>query len=262
MSNSSAGAPGVSPSPLPLASTDCWNQIGINGDRSCPELQTQIHCRNCPVFASAARTFFDRSAPDEYLTEWTQWLSGAGGRQTAAADLLEGEEGTRVSVLIFRIGDEWLAIRTPTVSEVTLPRPLHRIPHRSNAVLLGLVNLRGQLQLCISLRSLLGIEAANGQVEVTAASTEKQADGSRDAAAAAGTRLVVIRDRDRSEIWVFPADEVLGVHRLPRAKLRSVSSSLANPEVSFSQAILSWQDRSVSFLDESRIFAALRSLDQ
>ena len=41
-----------------------------------------------------------------------------------------------------------------------LPRPVHRIPHRSNDVLIGLVNLRGQLQLCVSLHGLLGVEVA------------------------------------------------------------------------------------------------------
>ena len=34
---------------------DCWNTIGVSGDRSCPELNTHIHCRSCPVFAAAAR---------------------------------------------------------------------------------------------------------------------------------------------------------------------------------------------------------------
>ncbi len=32
-----------------------------------PELSSFIHCRNCPVFAAAARTFFDRPAPEGYL---------------------------------------------------------------------------------------------------------------------------------------------------------------------------------------------------
>ncbi|MFO0890913.1 MAG: hypothetical protein U0790_17440 [Isosphaeraceae bacterium] len=43
---------------------------------------------------------------------------------------------------------------------------------------------------------------------------------------------------------------------------RSVSSSLANPDVSFSQAVLDWRGRNVSFLDEQRVFAALRSIEQ
>ena len=30
---------------------DCWNRIGVRGDRSCPELARVIHCHNCPVFS-------------------------------------------------------------------------------------------------------------------------------------------------------------------------------------------------------------------
>ncbi len=33
---------------------DCWNRIGVRGDRSCPKLAEHIHCRNCPVHAAAA----------------------------------------------------------------------------------------------------------------------------------------------------------------------------------------------------------------
>ena len=32
---------------------DCWNRIGVSGDRSCPELQAHLHCRNCSVSSSA-----------------------------------------------------------------------------------------------------------------------------------------------------------------------------------------------------------------
>src|ERR1700733_11671904 len=57
--------------------SDCWNHIGVAGDRSCPELETFIHCRNCPVFSAAARTFFDRPAPEGYLAGWSRWLMGS-----------------------------------------------------------------------------------------------------------------------------------------------------------------------------------------
>src|SRR5271166_6523855 len=100
----------------PMKVNDCWNRIGTSGDGSCPELQTHIHCRNCPVFASAARTFFDRSAPANYLAEWTQWLAGspaAGGYESAKSGSLDERERDRelISVLIFRLGQEWLAFR-------------------------------------------------------------------------------------------------------------------------------------------------------
>src|SRR5437667_10341199 len=104
-----------------LTVRDCWNLIGIAGDRSCPELERHIHCRNCPVFSKAARGFFDHPAPEGYLAEW--------GRLLAAP--VTPAESEDLSVLIFRLGNEWLALRTRVVVEVTTPRPVHRIPHRS-----------------------------------------------------------------------------------------------------------------------------------
>ena len=59
---------------------DCWSHIGVSGDRTCPELSSFIHCRNCPVFAAAARTFFDRPAPEGYLAGWSRWLAGSVGQ--------------------------------------------------------------------------------------------------------------------------------------------------------------------------------------
>jgi chemotaxis-related protein WspD len=114
---------------------------------------------------------------------------------------------------------------------------VHRVPHRSNRVFTGLVNLQGQAQLCVSLHGLLGI--------VTSGST---------------TRLVVLRDRDRAETWAFSADQVVGVQRVPRSQWRGPPTTLVNPAVGFSQAVLSWSDRSIGLLDEQRIFTALRSL--
>jgi chemotaxis-related protein WspD len=249
-----------------VAGGNCWNRIGTAGDRSCPELQTHIHCRNCPVFASAARDFFDRPAPERYLTEWTQWLAGSPETSNLDANASTGtSDRDVVSVLIFRLTREWLAFPTQSIAEVTLPRPVHRIPHRSNTILMGLVNLRGQLQLCFSLHGLLGLDSpplipSEFHPQEASAAIEKAAPGGSNPGASA--RLIVLRNRERSESWIFPAEEVVGVHRLPRAQMRSVSSTLANLEVSFSQAILSWADRSVSFLDEQRVFSALRGIGQ
>jgi chemotaxis-related protein WspD len=219
---------------------DCWNRIGVAGDGTCPELATHIHCRNCPVFSSAARSFFDRPAPPGYLADWTRLLA----QPEAATDCDE------VSLLIFRLHGEWLALGTRVVAEVTPTRPVHRIPHRSGQVLTGLVNLRGQIQLCVSLHGLLGVDPGSE------AGDAHEGDGEQPAL----PRLVVIR-RD-AETWAFPADEVPGVHRLPRGGLRNVPATLANPATSFSQAVFTWHGRSVGYLDDQRVFAALRSLGQ
>ena len=211
---------------------DCWNRIGVNGDRTCAELERHVHCRNCPVFSRAARSFFDRPAPDGYLKEWSEFLGQS--VQPASAD--------DVALLVFRLGGEWLALALSVVSEVTSVRPVHRVPHRTNRVFSGLVSLRGQLRLCVSLHGLLEIEPTDPDFEPPPA-----------------PRLVVIRKE--AEVWAFPADEVVGVRRLPQAQLQKVPSTLANPSGSFSRAVFAWDDqRSVDVLDESRVFETLRRM--
>jgi chemotaxis-related protein WspD len=190
----------------------------------------------------AARNFFDRPAPPGYLADWAQWLATPGGwdARDDGNDERENEARSheeRVSVLIFRLGSEWLAFRTQAVGEVTTLRPVHTVPHRTNEVLLGLVNLQGQVELCVSLHGLLGVTATSTPV-----------------------RLIVLRDHNRAEYWVFAADEVLGIRHIPRGRWRSVPSTLVNPAIGFSQAVLSWNERSIGLLDEERVFTALRSL--
>jgi chemotaxis-related protein WspD len=228
---------------LPLATLngDCWNRIGVAGDRSCPELDEHIHCRNCPAFATAARAFFDRPAPDGYLADWTRLLA----RPEQALD------GDFVSVVIFRLSGEWLALGTHVFVEITHPRPVHRIPHRSGEILTGLVNIRGQLQLCVSLHGLLGIDRTSEN-----SSPDPAPLGARTAYA----RLVVIQDR--AERWAFPAEEVLGVHRVPRSELRGIPSTLTMAANGFSQAVFPWDEHSVGYLDEPRVLLALRRAGQ
>ncbi len=256
-------------SPEPPA--DCWNRIGVAGDQSCPELAARVHCRNCPVFAAAARTFFDRPPPEGYLTEWTRRVGISGDHFNTGIEAggASGDQGS-LSVLIFRLGSERLAFHTRVISEVALSRAVHRIPHRSNAVLVGLVNLRGELQLCVSLHGLIGVQASPEPLSSSqqhSGSSRKSSMGRSvepftDSGGPATRRLIVLRDRRRSESWIFSAEEVLGVHRIPAAHLLSVSSSLTNPEVSFSQAILSWSGWNIALLDEERVFAALRGIGQ
>jgi chemotaxis-related protein WspD len=206
---------------------DCWNRIGISGDQSCPELETHIHCRNCPVFESGARDFFQRAAPEGYLAEWLTLL--AAPVTTATSQDL--------GVLIFRLRDEWFALRVQAVVEVTTLRPIHRIPHRSNETLVGMINLRGRLRLQVSMHGLLGVGPGNAE----------------------GTRRLIVISR-HGQTWVFEAEEVLGVHRLARERLGNLPSTLSDPETSFSQAVIDWKGRSVGLLDEDRLFESLKGM--
>ncbi len=56
---------------------DCWNRIGVRGDHSCEKLREHVHCRNCEVYAAAARNIMQRVLPNGYQSEWAQHVSQA-----------------------------------------------------------------------------------------------------------------------------------------------------------------------------------------
>jgi chemotaxis-related protein WspD len=225
----------------PVAQTNCWAQIGVWGDRSCPELAGVVHCHNCPVFAAASRRYLDAPAPQGYLEEWTKRLTAP--IEEAAADLQ--------SVLIFRLGEEWLALRAQVLLEVTTPRPLHRVPHRAG-LLAGLVNIRGELHLCVHLAQLLGIKPVVRKDDGDSAPAD---DGRRRTTT--GKRLVVVEhEGDR---WVFPADEVDQVYRFSAAELSGAPATLARAAGRLTQGVFVWQERSIGYLDDGRLFRVLRT---
>lgn len=217
---------------------ECWRIVGVGGDKSCPELETFIHCRNCPVLAEAARGFFDREAPAGYLDTWRTILE-----EPAAAAATE-----TTSVLVFRLEREWFALPTTALVEVTTVRPRHGIPHRTGGGLSGLVNIRGQLRLCMSLHALLGLPGGP-------ATPADEAPG--------GTaRLLVVEEASgpTADRWVVGVDEVAGVHRLLRADVRAVPSTVGQAQTRCATVLFAWQDRTVALLDEARVFEGLRGM--
>lgn len=212
----------------------CWKQIGVWGDRSCPELQGVIHCHNCSIYASAGRSLLEREAVGDYLDEWTHLLADRD------ADTKSDLQNT-ISAVIFRLGGEWLALPTLLFKEITEMRVVHTLPHRSNEVLLGVVNIRGETQLCISLEGLLKITPlANGKQNINQLSQK---------------RLVVVEKE--THLWVFPVDEFEGVYRVHQTQFRNVPATVSHVKDTFTKAMISWRDRGVSYLDEELLFYTL-----
>jgi chemotaxis-related protein WspD len=220
--------------PLLVPETDCWNRIGVRGDRSCPELVNVGHCHNCNVFAAAGRRFLDGPCPPGYQDEWTERLLAP--LEAAAADLQ--------SVLIFRLADEWLALPVAALVEVTNVRPVHRVPFHGG-MLAGIVNVRGELHLCVHLAGLLGLNAA------------RAAEAPGEVARAPTARLLVVRREH--ERWVFPVEEVGQVHRFAAAELRPVPATVARADARLTRGVLTWDERPVGVLDERRLFESLRA---
>jgi chemotaxis-related protein WspD len=159
------------------------------------------HCHNCPVYTAAGRGLFERAVPEAYRQEWTDVL--AREKDIGAADTL--------SVFVFRLGAEWLALPTQVCQEVTERCVVRQLPHRSDAILLGLVNIRGEIRLCISLSGLLGLEAD---------------DEARPQTGYRAYQWLVVIARDAA-VWVFPVDEVYGLHPCHPGALQGVPVTVA-----------------------------------
>jgi chemotaxis-related protein WspD len=90
---------------LPAVATGCWKRIGTWGDRSCPELKTYLHCRNCPVYSAGAAQLLNAEVSDAYLAAHAQHYAEA---------KRESRHGAR-SVVIFRVTGEWFALATTVI---------------------------------------------------------------------------------------------------------------------------------------------------
>lgn len=209
-------------------STACWREIGVGGDRSCPELVEHVHCRNCPVHQAAGRELFERPVPDGYRAQWTHDLAVAP----------PSASGSR-SFLVFRLGAEWLALRALACSEVSEVRPAHVVPHRSRRLLAGIINVRGRLLPFVHLHNLLGAAAAVDD----------------DEGRALRPRLVVLGEDERS--WAFVADEVAGVVYFPDDAIGEVPATVAAGLSPYVVARASFHERTVGLLDADRLTAAL-----
>lgn len=158
-----------------------------------------------------------------------------------------GDEATvttsdTLSLVIFRLGERWYALPTAVVKEVAEICTIRRIPRRSSAVLLGLINLRGVLHLCVSLDGLLERSGEAFRPRV------------RDSSAA--ERLVVMED-ERGR-WVFPADEVSGVFHFLPAEIQPIPAGLTEDEALSLKGVVSVRERAVHCIDEKVLFNTLK----
>jgi chemotaxis-related protein WspD len=136
---------------------------------------------------------------------------------------------------VFRIGQVWLAFTASSLREITEPRVIRRVPHRPPETLLGLVNVRGELYPCVSLHTLFGEEAP--------------ATPPRTA------RYFVARGP--SGDWVFPVDQVDGMHEVAEKRIEPLPATLLNVGAVYTRGLFRHDDKTVAIIDDGLLFPAL-----
>lgn len=182
---------------------------------------------------ASASQLLARIPDKEYIDEWSLLIQ----REKLTEDVISEH-----SVVIFRLNGEWLAISTLIFAEVARSRKIHHLPHRSGQFLLGVVNLQGQLRICISLANLLEIESQNEKKDD--AKTQKY------------HRMMAIKKEAMH--WVFPVDEVYGIFRCDLSQLQNVPVTIAKSKANYLKGVFAWEGKSVGYLDEELLFNNLQ----
>lgn len=221
---------------MPRAATNwglasvCWRMIGTQGDRSCPELAAVVLCQNCPIYGRHGRLLLNRPPDPAYREEQTR-------RWAAPEEVTAPQVG---SVVVFRVGREWLALATALVWRVAPEGAIQPLPHRRSPVVLGLVNVEGRLVVCISLHQLLA---------------EEQTPAQR-AGQAIFPRLLVF-DTGQG-LLAAPVDEVAGVVHYAAHQVQPPPAALLATSNQQVVGLLQQGERRAGMLDPQRLINALR----
>lgn len=224
--------PRSTPAPLasgPLEGSHCWNRSGVFGKADCAELNRFLHCRNCPVYSTASFHLLSQPLSREY-------------REEAAVRLSKPKDSpppSNASALLFSIRSESFGINTTDVQEISEPRSIHSLPHRRHGIVLGIVNIRGELLTCISLGHLLGIPGTPAHASLRLG----------------GRRLVVVHTSGGR--IAFPVDQIYGVHRFHTSQINLPPATVARATNPCTIGTLKWRDVTVALFNIEALVGAV-----
>lgn len=189
-----------------------------------------MNCENDNSKTDALSHLLDRPAPSGYLEDW----------HARIREKRDEEEKNMLPLLVFRINQEWLALSVRAVAEITADAPVHRVPHRTNKVLRGIVNVRGELQLAISLRSLIEVEQSNDAPVSNGNAYPRQ--------------IVLQREGER---FVSRVDEVVGIVPFEQDSMEPNPVNVSKSLATYTRGLYPWQKTKVAHLDDELVFHSI-----
>lgn len=185
---------------------------------------------------ASANTLFDREPDISYLEEWAKLL---------AKPLEKVEDAKETSMVVFRLSNEWFSLPTLLFSEISIPHLINPIPCQKDSLVLGIVNLRGQLLVCFSMHKLLGIKE-----EKTNKLKHYKIDFHYP-------RLGAISDENM--FLTFPIDEVDGIYSIDLSQMSNIPITIANSQENYLKGAIKWNEKKIYIINEEILFQNLRS---
>lgn len=178
----------------------------------------------------SANELLNRKIPSNYLQEWSSIL----------AHPKMPSSPSEIPLVIFRLGQEWFALSTLVFKQVVQVRSVHSVPHKKGAVLRGLVNISGQIRLCISLDSFFEIQ------------TKNDPDMQKDE----NSRMIVIEKE--GETWVFKTEDVFGCVCIEKKHVQALPVTLSKSVQNYFKGVFEWNLLHVGLIDEELLFFGLK----
>jgi len=175
-----------------------------------------------------------REPNQDYLNEWAVMVQKEKKIRKPRHDF---------SLLLFRIHHEWFGLSTAVFNHVSENKGIHSIPFKKSPFILGLVNIGGQIRICVTLDKLLNISG--------------QEKGHEELSSVVYDRMIVIEREDY--VWVFPVDEVYGIFQFDAEQMENVPVNISKSSANYLKGIFSWKGKRIGFLDEELLCYSLKT---
>lgn len=196
-------------------------------------MDTPKDIENSKTFVKlSAIELLQRPPTEKYINEWTELLKKEKGKVR-----ITDEQGT--AILIFRLKNELLALPSVVFSEVIAARTIHHVPYRSNNIILGVVNIKGQMRLCVAMDNFLQIQE-----------NEKKPSSE-------SSQFMLTIDK-QGEQWVFPVDEIFGIYQLSMDQVRNPPVTITKSTANYLKGVFTLHDKIIGLLDEVLLSKGLR----
>jgi chemotaxis signal transduction protein len=154
---------------------------------------------------------------------------------------LQPPEKEILRLLAFRLSGERFAVEARSVAKVTHAVRVHRIPHRSNAIIRGFCHVDGDLLLCADLCNLLELEPTTDLGQTTPADSDITNQ----------QRMIVLECQGR--LWGIEVEAVDGVIPVVPASLQAPPLTVDAQRGHYTAHVMELQNRLVAVLDLPRV---------
>ncbi len=151
-------------------------------------------------------------------------------------------------VIIFRLGNELLAIKVDSVSQVLPKSQMHSVPKcgmQNQMFVCAALNFQGRVIPCIDMHQILGVNNSSSK------------DSLQSSPRTAVSRMIVIQDTrvgERDDPWGFISDEVFGFFRFFSTTPSNLPLSFVHAKQSYLAAIFRWNQQDVGLIDLKLLF--------